>query len=502
MLADAAPRFASLSPAQRMELIALLDEVERRKRTRQLQTYFPKAGPLRRELYPKHMRFFQLGRSYRERVFLAANRIGKTVAAGVEWSYHMTGQYPDWWEGHVFSGPVKVLAAGDTKPTTRDILQAKMVGTDDRDRSELIGTGLIPGDSIKAWTPLVHVKGAIEKVIVKHVSGGGDISNAGESEFWLRSYEQGREIFQGFELDGFWPDEECPQDVYDEGQIRLMTRKGISTLTFTPLMGMTELVINLLGGVNVASVVDDAIEQPETSRAVVTCGWDDVPHLDDGIKREMLAKLPPHQRDARTKGVPSLGSGAIYPVAESEIVVEDFALPDHWPRAYGMDVGWNRTAVVWGALDRESDTLYLYSTHYRGQAEPSVHADAVRARGDWIPGAIDPASRGRSQKDGEQLLQNYTDLGLDLTPAINAVEAGIYEVWQRLSSGRLKVFRSLGDWLGEYRLYRRDDKGRVVKQNDHLMDATRYLAMSGIDLARTKPRVVAAARANRNWRVA
>lgn len=500
MLANsAAMEVGALSTAQRQELSALLDELERRQRTRMIQTLFPATGPLRRELYPRHMNFFRLGKVYRERVFLAGNRTGKTVSAGTEWTYHLTGQYPDWWEGHTFGGPIKLLSSGDTHETTRDIIQAKMVGTDDRDRVELIGTGLIPGDSIKSWVPRIHVKGAIEKAIIKRVSGGGDVSNAGESEIWLRSYEQGREIFQGFELHGFWPDEECPQDVYDEGQVRLMTTKGISTLTFTPLNGLTELVLNLLNGSDIAATGDDAIEHKEASRAIVMCGWDHVPHLDEEIKSQMMAKLPPHQRDARTKGIPALGSGAIYPVPESDILVDDFALPEHWPRAYGMDVGWNRTAVIWAAHDLEADIVYLYSTHYRGQAEPSIHADAVKARGDWIEGAIDPASRGRSQKDGAQLLEDYIDLGLHLTPADNARESGIYRVWQRLSTGRMKVFRSLGDWLGEYRIYRRDDKGQIVKKNDHLMDATRYLEMTGLELAKVKPRAKRAARTT-SWR--
>ena len=142
----------------------------------------------------------------------------------------------------------------------------------------------------------------------------------------------------------------------------------------------------------------------------------------------------------------------------------DFALPNHWPRAYGMDVGWNRTAAIWGAFDRETSTSYLYSQHYRGEAEPVVHAEAVKSRGKWIPGAIDPASRGRSQSDGHQLLEMYQSMGLDLTPANNAVESGIYDVWTLLSAGKLKVFASCADWISEYRMYRRDDKGRVVKR--------------------------------------
>jgi hypothetical protein len=226
------------------------------------------------------------------------------------------------------------------------------------------------------------------------------------------------------------------------------------------------------------------------TRVTVSATWDDAPHLDEPKKREMFATLPPHQRDARSRGIPQLGAGAIYPVPESDFVVRPFELPRWWPRAYGLDVGWNRTAAVWGAHDRESDTLYLWAEHYRGQAEPAVHAAAIRARGPWMMGAIDPASRGRGQADGTQLLQKYLDLGLSLAPAQNGVEAGIHAVWERLSSGRLKVFGSLQHWLAEYRLYRRDEKGRVVKQHDHLMDATRYLVVSGLALAGVDPGVM------------
>ena len=224
------------------------------------------------------------------------------------------------------------------------------------------------------------------------------------------------------------------------------------------------------------------------AKFTVFCTWDEVPHLSQEAKDGLWRSIPPFQRDARSKGVPSLGAGAIYPVPEADITVSDFPIPAHWPRAYGLDVAWNRTAAVWGALDRDSDVLYLYSEHYVGEGEPSVHATAIQARGAWIPGSIDPASRGRSQVDGRQLLQMYTDLGLKLNMADNAVEAGIYRVWQRLSSGRLKVCKSLQQWFAEFRLYRRDEKGKVVKERDHLMDATRYLEMELLNIGRTEPK--------------
>jgi hypothetical protein len=215
--------------------------------------------------------------------------------------------------------------------------------------------------------------------------------------------------------------------------------------------------------------------------------WWDVPHISPAMREELLKSIPPYQRDARSKGIPQLGSGAIYPVAESDITVPRFEIPKHWRRGFGLDLGWNRTAAIWAAQDPESLVTYLWSEHYMGKEEPSIHAAAIKARGAWIPGVIDPSSRGRSQRDGIQLLQSYRDLGLDIEPALNAVETGLFEVWQALSGGMLKVFADLPNWFAEFRLYRRDDKGRVVKENDHLMDATRYYLLSGRDRAKTAP---------------
>lgn len=222
------------------------------------------------------------------------------------------------------------------------------------------------------------------------------------------------------------------------------------------------------------------------SRAVITGGWDDAPHLTEKQKTEMLKSTLPHLRDARSKGIPSLGSGAIYPVALDEIVIDPIALPAFYPRLYAMDVGWKVTAALWGAWDRESDIVYLYSEHYKGQSEPAVHASAIKARGDWIPGLIDPAAGGSGQADGRKLTDLYKQQGLKLTPAENAVEAGILEVYQRLATGRLKVFSTLSKFIWEYRLYQRDEKGRIKKENDHLQDCARYLC-AGLPHARTRP---------------
>lgn len=223
------------------------------------------------------------------------------------------------------------------------------------------------------------------------------------------------------------------------------------------------------------------------SRVYVQCGWNDVPHLSEDAKRELLSSIPPYQRKARSEGEPQLGAGAIYPIAESDILVEPFEIPPYWRKSYGLDVGWNRTAAVWSHYDADADIVYLTGEYERSMAEPSVHAGAVRLRGDWVPGVIDPAARGRSQRDGEQLLQDYVDLGLKLSLANNAVEHGLFAVYQRMSTGRLKVFSNLVGVRRELRIYRRDEKGNVVKKDDHLMDAMRYDVVSGVDLAIMPP---------------
>lgn len=218
------------------------------------------------------------------------------------------------------------------------------------------------------------------------------------------------------------------------------------------------------------------------SKTVIQAGWDHAPHLTPAAIADMAQAFPPHELEARRNGIPTLGAGKIYPLDEGEFRVPDFPIPDHFKRVFGMDVGFNRTAAIWLALDPDADIAYAYSEHYAGEAIPAVHAEAIKARGP-IPGAIDPASHGRSQVDGQQLIAIYRGLGLDLQDAENAVSAGIYAVWQRLVSGQLKVFGSLGNLLGEMKLYRRDEKGRIVKKNDHACDALRYGVM-GLGLAK------------------
>jgi phage terminase large subunit-like protein len=221
-------------------LQAVEAEQLRREQSR-IETYYPDAGPYRRQLYEKHLLFFRLGAQYRERMLMAANRVGKSTCGAYETTLHLTGMYPAWWEGRRFTHAISGVAAGDSALSVRDVLQQKLCGKLTRSPGDAItesvglGTGMIPKAAIHSVISKPGLPNAIEMISVSHVSGG-------ISTLKLRSYEQGAEVFRGSEEHWVWVDEECPQDVYSELLTRTMTVNGSMISTFTPLAGVTSLV--------------------------------------------------------------------------------------------------------------------------------------------------------------------------------------------------------------------------------------------------------------------
>jgi phage terminase large subunit-like protein len=188
--------------------------------------------------YKKQIEFHNAGAQHDERLLMAGNQLGKTLAGAMEWAMHLTGRYPDWWKGKVFDAPVRLWSAGVTAESTRDNPQRVLMGVPQR--KETWGTGAIPKDALKEWRLAYHMGDALDSVVVRW-GGGGDVQQ-GESVLSFKSYEKGREKWQGETLDGVWFDEEPPLDIYCEGRTRTVARRGIVMVTFTPLQGMTELV--------------------------------------------------------------------------------------------------------------------------------------------------------------------------------------------------------------------------------------------------------------------
>lgn len=194
-----------------------------------------------RHKYAKHLEFFEAGATYRERCAMAANRVGKTFGmGGYEIAAHLTGEYPHWWNGRRFNKPVKAWAAGKTNETTRDIVQFTLLGNITQGaRKGFDGTGVIPGARLGSLTWKQGVNDLADKIKIRHISGGW-------SELGLKSYQQGRGSFEGTAKDAIWLDEEPPEDIYGECLIRTATTDGLLMLTFTPLEGMSEVVMSFL----------------------------------------------------------------------------------------------------------------------------------------------------------------------------------------------------------------------------------------------------------------
>lgn len=440
-------------PSERLEALEarLLREKDRRQRTNLLRSYRP---------YAKQTEFHNTAR--RERLLIAANQVGKTLAGAAEMAMHLTGEYPDWWGGHRFTRPITALAGSESYELTRDGVQRLLIGPPANE--EDWGTGYVPARCIAHRTRRMGVSNALDSVTVKHVSGGA-------STLLFKAYEQGRGKWQANTVDYVWCDEEPPEDVYIEAITRTNATRGLIVVTFTPLKGMSAVVARYL--------MEDSDD-----RATVTMTIDDAGHYTAEDRARIIASYPPHELEARTKGIPSMGSGRIFPITEESITIAPIDIPKHWPQIIGIDFGWDHPfAACRLAWDRDQDTVYVTGEYRQREASPIIHAASIKPWGEWIPIAWPHDGLQHDKGSGEQLAAQYRAQGLNLTPeratfddGTNGVEAGVSDMLQRMQTGRWKVFSTCQSWLEEFRLYHRDD-GKIVKERDDIISASRYALM-------------------------
>jgi len=419
--------------------------------------------------YAKQKEFHAAGGEYPERCLGAGNQLGKTLSGSMEAAIHATGLYPDWWDeikGIRFDKPVVMWVCGVSGKDIRGSTQKLLLGR--IEVPEEFGTGSIPKHLITDHIKSGHTKDLCDHVKVKHVTGGTSI-------IYFKSYEQGRGSFQSETIDFIWFDEEPPPDIYSEGLTR--TNKGqrgqCAMMTFTPLMGMTEVVRKFY------------TDPSKYQKLILMTIWD-VDHYTDAEREQIVESYPAHERDARSKGIPTMGSGRVFPISEDTITIEPFSIPKYWPRIKGLDFGYDHpTALSCCAWDRDNDIFYVYDCYTaKGEnATPSFFAPAVNRRESWIPVAWPHDGLQHDKGSGIQLAQQYKDAGINMIyeratfeDGSNGLEAGVMDMLDRMKTGRLKVFITCSDWLEEFRLYHRKD-GVIVKIRDDLLAATRYALM-------------------------
>jgi phage terminase large subunit-like protein len=398
----------------------------------------------------------------------------------MELSYHLTGLYPDWWEGRKYNLPIIAWAGGVSNETTRDIVQYELLGSPDD--PEAFGSGTVPKNYIIKTERKPGVPNAKSVALIRHVSGGN-------SSLFFKAYEMGVEKWQGRSVDCIWLDEEPSRDIYSQAVTRTLDRKGMVYMTFTPEQGMTETVASFMNNL-------------QKGQALVNATWDDASetvvslrgqkgHLDEGVMQQILSSYSPHEREMRRYGRPSIGSGLIFPIQEEKILIDPIVLEDHWPRIAAIDFGWDHpTAVVWAAVDLEEETFYVYDCYRMSKASPTVHSQAIRTRPHFIPIAYPHDGNRRDSMGNPGLADQYRNLGCNVLlehftnpPALgenkggNSVEEGLMAMLQSMENNKFKVFSTLSDWFEEFRMYHRKG-GKVVPLRDDIMSATRYAFQS------------------------
>ena len=426
--------------------------------------------------YSWQREFHESGIDNPERMLMAANRVGKTVSAACEVSYHLTGDYPEWWQGKRFDKPTLVWTGSPTNETSRDIVQAELVGG----LGEKLGTGWIPRNRI-AGTPTTRqagVKNVIDSFQVKHRSGGLSLCV-------LKTYEQGWQKWQGTAPHVVWLDEE-PDDykIFSEAQTRILTSRGIVFVTFTPLLGMTELVEHFQSG-------GDGIYLKGAT-------WDDAPHLSEDDKQRLASSYRDHERDARTRGVPMMGEGAIFPISDDKIRCDPFPIPSHFARIKGCDFGFEHCAagaeIAW---DRGQDIIYVVDCYReKGQLAP-YHAAWFNKSNKWIPVSWPHDGMNTSKGGGPKVKEAYVNHGVNMlsksarypkSAGQDAEKGGAQDQWpvidevrERMMIGRFKVFRHLSQWFEEKRSYHvktgADGHVKIVDRRDDILKATFYAVM-------------------------
>ena len=458
-------------PSQNTKLLQLLQEQKQRQRFNKINYYDP---------YPYQLDFHKTGATNSQRLLMAANRIGKSYCGAAEMSYHLTGLYPDWWEGKRYDQPITAWAGGVSNETTRDIVQAELLGSPDD--PEAFGSGSIPQKYIIKTERKPGVPNAKSVALIRHITGGN-------SSLHFKAYEMGVDKWQGRSVDCVWLDEEPSRELYSQAVTRTLDRKGMVYMTFTPEQGMTETVASFMNRIQPGQSLTNATWDDASEN--ITSMKGEKGHLSEPVMQQILSAYSPHEREMRRYGRPSIGSGLIFPVSEDALMIDPISIEDHWPRIAAIDFGWDHpTAVVWCAVDNETDTFYVYDCYRASKASPAVHAEIIRQRPRFIPIAYPHDGNRRDSMGNPGLADQYRGHGcnfllehftnppaLGQTKGSNSIEEGLMAMIQSMEDGRFKVFNTLSDWFEEFRMYHRK-QGKVVAIRDDLMSATRYAFQS------------------------
>ena len=430
----------------------------------------------------KHqLKFFLTGNSER-RGILAANRIGKTVSTCYETAMHLTGLYPDWWNGYRFDKAITCMVAGEGWSQVALVLQNELLGTQDVKISENIGTGAIPRDRIITDTMRNDGANCIG-VEIKHVSGG-------KSYLLFANYTQEVRQLQGFKLNLAVFDEQPPDDFFSEMVTRTATTQGKVLCSFTPLKGLNGLVSKFWN--------------KEEGYEFIRVSWDDVPEYDpwgqpfllNETRRQLERDYLPHERDARIAGKPVMGKGAVFQIRQWPTYKTgefNFSEMPHIHRIIALDLGLvnDKTVISLMYWEPYEKTAFLHKQIVVQGIEEAIPTQYVNhllrpeVFGTPIVLPPDASTQGRytmSSSSIRELFENY-ELNVYEKAIMNPPDSegrvtnhkayGINQMRQMLEVGSLMINENCTNFLNEAQNYFVDEKGRFSDPDD-CIDSARY----------------------------
>src|SRR5215469_6962672 len=307
---------------------------------------------------------------------------------------------------------------------------------------------------------------------------------------WIQfmTFEQDLDKFGGADLHRVHYDEEPPRQIRTECMFRLIDHDGDELFTMTPLHGMSWLFDEIY----------EPWERGQLNHAtVVLVDMDDNPFLNQDAKERILAGLSREERAARKQGRFVQFAGMVYPEFSRLVhVIPQTPIPENVLLLGAIDPGTRHmAAVLWGFLTA-GDDLVIFDELALKEGTVAEVCRAIlmieaRHQVKMRTYLIDPAARNIMHQTGRSDQMEYSDHGIVTVLGQNAVTAGINRVKERLQgqpgeAPRLHVMANCVTLIDEFRRYHWTKQGRseheakevVVKKDDHLLDALRYMVMS------------------------
>lgn len=418
------------------------------------------------------------GRDTAIRGLIAANRIGKSDVGTYELAIHLTGRYPEGWDGYRFNGPIDTLALGvDLNTISKpDQLQEKLLGKlDDR------GTGFIPKDTIVEIKNKVGMgSGVAESVRVTHYDAEGNPD--GVSRLLFGSYSQGQDVLMGLALQFVLIDEMPTDDaILPQCIKRTWSFRGDARVlcTFTPERGISRTVSSFWD--------EKGTHHSGLLRATL---WDADIYTQE--EKEMMASsIPPWQKSFSIEGIPSAGTGAVFQgIVKQNLTSPDLSnIPSHWKRLAAADIGFQDDFVVqFGAECPDTGELWVYDEMTFQQTDAIIIANAVKARqAGYIPLLL-PRDAKFERGLGTTFQKIFRDAGCLMTDELAAnwllqpdgkniaVAPGIMHLRDLMVKTLFKITFKADLFLKEFDMYSYDNNGKFKDKYNHSIDTCRYLS--------------------------